>query len=414
MDTHVEDPERPVWRDPRAVALLLPASLIIMANATISPALPGLEALFADDPNVHLLTRLLVPAPSLAVVLVAPLAGIAADRFGRRPMMLAGLLLFVLSGPAGLFLPDLTWIFASRLVLGVAVAMIMTAQTALVGDYFSGRRRTALMGLQVSARNFGGMAFISVAGLLASVAPRLPFAIYGLAIIYLPFVWTAIRDVAGRGAVPASDDGTAIAVAATRWVGPVFALAGLQMLTAMIFFLNPTQIPFFAAALGYDSASATGAYLGVLMLSGGCTALLYSRIKARLGDAGGYAAGFALMALGFALLPEGAEFWLLLAGAALIGAGYAVVTPIFIAIALQLAPVHRRGLVGGIMATTMFLGQFASPFASIPAIAAVGYDLVFYGMAAGLAAMAGIAVAVATTRQRPEVLGQEAPDAAKA
>jgi len=183
-------------------------------------------------------------------------------------------------------------------------------------------------------------------------------------------------------------------------VGPVTALAGLQMLTAMIFFLNPTQIPFFAAALGYDSASATGAYLGVLMLSGGCTALLYSRTKARLGDAGGYAAGFALMALGFALLPDGAEFWLLLFGAALIGAGYAVVTPIFIAIALQLAPVQRRGLVGGIMATTMFLGQFASPFASIPAIAAFGYDLVFYGTAIALAAMAGIAVAAAIMRQR--------------
>ncbi|MBU4530430.1 MAG: MFS transporter [Hoeflea sp.] len=399
MDSHFEDPERPVWRDPRAVALLLAASLIIMANATISPALPGLEILFADDANAHLLVRLLVPAPSLAVVLAAPLAGIAADRFGRRPMMIAGLVLFVLSGPAGLFLPDLMWIFASRLVLGVAVAMIMTAQTALVGDYFSGRRRSALMGLQVSARNFGGMAFITLAGMLAALSPRLPFAIYALAIIYLPFVWMTVRDVPARAANAAAGEGAAVAVPVAPWVGPIIALAGLQMLTAMIFFLNPTQIPFFAAALGYDSASATGAYLGVLMLSGGCTALLYSRIKARLGDAGGYATGFAVMALGFALLPQGADFWLLLAGAALIGAGYAVVTPIFIAIALQLAPAHRRGLAGGIMATTMFLGQFASPFASIPAIAAAGFDLVFYGTATSLAGMAGLA-AVATMRRR--------------
>ena len=35
----------PVWRDPRAVALLMAASLTTMANATISPALPGLERL---------------------------------------------------------------------------------------------------------------------------------------------------------------------------------------------------------------------------------------------------------------------------------------------------------------------------------------------------------------------------------
>lgn len=398
MKTRTENAETPVWRDPRAIALLLAATLVIMSNATISPALPGLEALFVDDPNARLLTRLLVPAPSLAVVLAAPFAGIAADRYGRRPLLLGGLVLFVLTGPAGLFLPDLAWIFASRLALGVSVAMIMTAQTALVGDYFSGRRRTALMGLQVSARNFGGMAFIALAGLLAAMAPRLPFAIYGLAILYLPFVWRTVRDVPLQRPAATAPGGTAIGAAPVRWLGPITALAALQMLTAMIFFLNPTQIPFYAAALGYDSASATGAYLAVLMLSGGFSALLYGRIKQRIGDAGGYAAGFALMAAGFALLPWGGELGMLLASGALIGAGYAVVTPIFIAIALQLAPVHRRGTVGGIMTTTMFLGQFASPFASIPAIAAFGYDMVFYATAAGFAAMAALAVAAMTLR----------------
>ena len=32
-----------LWRDPRAIALLMAASLTTMANATISPALPRLE-----------------------------------------------------------------------------------------------------------------------------------------------------------------------------------------------------------------------------------------------------------------------------------------------------------------------------------------------------------------------------------
>lgn len=112
----------PVWQDRRAIALLMAASLTTMANATIAPALPGLERLFAGDPNAALLTRLLVPAPSLSVAIFAPLAGIAADRLGRRRLLLFGVILFVLSGSAGLVLPDLPTIFASRLVLGVAVA----------------------------------------------------------------------------------------------------------------------------------------------------------------------------------------------------------------------------------------------------------------------------------------------------
>jgi MFS family permease len=107
----------PIWQDPRAVALLMAASLTTMANATISPALPGLERMFADDPNAAILTRLLVAAPSLSVAICAPLVGLVADRQGRRPLLLAGIILFVIAGCAGLFLPDLPSIFASRLVL---------------------------------------------------------------------------------------------------------------------------------------------------------------------------------------------------------------------------------------------------------------------------------------------------------
>ena len=98
MESIAETRERPIWQEPRAIALLLAASLTTMANATISPALPGIERLFADDPNAALLTRLLVPAPSLSVALFAPLAGMAADRLGRRVMLLVGVMLFVVAG----------------------------------------------------------------------------------------------------------------------------------------------------------------------------------------------------------------------------------------------------------------------------------------------------------------------------
>ena len=62
------------------------------------------------------------------------------------------------------------------------------------GDYFAGDRRNAMMGLQVSARNFGGFLFIALAGWLAIASPRLPFAVYGLAAVFLPFMWVSIRE----------------------------------------------------------------------------------------------------------------------------------------------------------------------------------------------------------------------------
>lgn len=376
----------PVWRDRRAIALLMAASLTTMANATIAPALPGLERLFAGDPNAALLTRLLVPAPSLSVAIVAPLVGIAADRIGRRRLLLFGVVLFVLSGCAGLVLPDLPTIFASRLVLGIAVALIMTAQTALVGDYFSGDDRNALTGLQISARNLGGLVFILTAGWVATLSPRLPFAIYGLAAAFLPLMWLVIVDPPrlspAGGARPAGDRGDD-----RPWRLPLALLVLLQGATNMIFFIMPTQLSFFLDAQGYDSAIMTGSALGVLMLAGGGCALLYPRIQRAVGYAGIFALGYGAMALGFLILLLASATVALFAAVAAIGAGYALVSPSFVALALNLAPTQKRGLAGGILTASIFIGQFCSPLVSTPLIGAAGYASLFASTAALLALM---------------------------
>ncbi len=372
----------PVWLDRRAIALLLVATLTTMANATISPALPGLKDLFYDHPHGEVLTRLLVPAPSLTVMICAPFAGILADRFGRRWMMLAGVLLFTLMGAAGLVLPDLTSIFISRLGLGVAVAMIMAAQTALIGDYFAGQDRTTVTGLQISARNFAAFVFLLIAGGLAAVSPRLPFAIYAVVALMLPFMWRNVPEPR-RDQSEAKPDSGAAPDLTPDWLVLFAGLVVLQLFTTMIFFVMPTQLPFFFAARGGDAAVQTGAALSLLSLAGGIAALLYGQLSKALGYAGVYALGYAVMGAGFAILTM-PQNWAAFAGAAAIGAGFATVMPNFVAIALNLAPAIKRGLVGGILTTAVFSGQFLSPLASLPAINIFGYSSVFGGTALGL------------------------------
>jgi len=352
--------------------------------------LAGLERIFFGQPNAELLIRLLVPAPSLTVVIFAPLAGYFVDRYGRRVMLLSGVVLFVITGSAGFYLPGLEMIFASRLALGIAVAMIMTSQTALIGDYFTGEKRSALTGLQISARNFGGFVFLTLAGWFAVSSPRLPFVIYGLAVLYLPFMWLVIQETSGIFAKKATKNKTAQSVTKTEtskvdghrsWKGWIAALAVLQLMTNMIFFLMPTQLPFFLDSLGYDSAVMTGAALGALSLAGGCAALFYSRIKRTLNYAGTYALGYGCMALGFAILPFGADVIAIFIGSVAVGIGFALAIPNFVGIALQIAPSSRRGMAGGVLTTAVFLGQFCSPFLSIPSITSFGYSITYQGTA---------------------------------
>lgn len=387
MTGHHVTPPVHVWRDPRAVALLMAASLTTMANATISPALPGLERLFAEEPDASMLVRLLVPAPSLGVVICAPLVGLVADRYGRRRLLLAGVLLFVVAGSAGLLLPNLASIFASRLLLGVAVALIMTAQTALIGDYFTGAERSALSGLQVSARNFGGLVFISLAGWVAAISPRLPFAIYGLAALLIPLMWKVIVDPPrisrAPEAVPAD-----VSPERPSWGSAFVLLVLLQAVTNMIFFIMPTQLAFFFEAAGYNGAVMTGSALGVLTLTGGCVALLYRRVQQVVGYVGVFALGYGAMALGFAALALAATAPVSFGAAALIGAGFALVSPSFVTVALRLAPQSRRGLAGGILTASVFIGQFCSPLLSTPLVETHGYVALFHSTAMLLAAMA--------------------------
>jgi MFS family permease len=156
----------------------------------------------------------------------------------------------------------------------------------------------------------------------------------------------------------------------------------------MIFFVMPTQLSFFFEAAGYSSPVMTGAALGILMLSGGSLALLYGRVQRALGYVGVFALGYSAMALGFLLLTLAATPLAWFVGAAVIGAGYALVSPSFVTLALGLAPPRRRGLAGGVLTASVFIGQFCSPLVSTPVIASYGYEGLFRSTALLVAAMA--------------------------
>ncbi|MHA7772544.1 MFS transporter [Roseibium sp. M-1] len=396
---------RPLWLETAAIALLMTATLKIMANATISPALPALAASFPEDPAADYLTRFLVAAPSLSVVFIAPFAGLAADRFGRGPLLLAGVLLFALAGSAGVYLPDLKSILVSRLLLGVAVALTMTAQVALVGDLFSGPRRNAFMGWQTAAINFSGFMFIGLAGWLAGLSPRLPFLVYLLPVLLVPLLLPLLRQERSERRDGKATASRPIARTETKgWLAPSLVVGLLTLVTVMLFFLMPSQLPFYLAGNGFDSASGTALGLGALTLTGGFVAIAYKRINAALGLAASFGIGYALMGAGFAVLSIDAIWPLILGGAALVGAGYSLVQPSFLLLALQVAPEERRGSVSGIVTTAMFLGQVVSPLLLTAPIQTFGFPVVFWGTAIALFvfALAGFSLMVL----RPFRVGQ--------
>lgn len=366
-----------LWAEGAALSLLLAASLMVMGNATLSPALPLLAAEFVSDPWADWLSRFLVPAPSAAVVVCAPLAGRWADRMGRRRLLLLGVALFAVAGCAGLWLPDLRWIMASRLVLGVGMALIMTAQTALLGDLFDGGRRQQMLGYLIMARNLGGLVCISAAGVLATWGARLPFAIYLLAFVVLWVIWRSLPTERTRQVPEKTSEAEGGSGGSIGWPWAVAGIALLQGLTNLTFFVMPTQVPFFLNSLGVHAPVAAGATLGSMTLAGALVAMRFARFVAALGTGGTFAVGFGIMALGYATLSYAAGLGLVLGGAACVGVGYSLVTPSFAGLMLKAAPFYWRGRASGVLTTAIFVGQLASPVLSLPAIAAWGFPVTY-------------------------------------
>ena len=273
----------------------------------------------------------------------------------------------------------------------------MTAQAALVGDYFAGPARGRLMGYQMAATNIGGLVFVTAAGALAATDPRLPFAIYGLAALLFPLLAAILPEPVRFAPDPAQ--GTPADDAEPGWRLTVTIMTVAAGLTFVIFYAVPTQVPYHLRNEGLADPRAAGVVMGAMMFSAALTSVISGWTRPWLGRIGTPVTGYLLLAAGFGGLATGHSLGLAMASTALIGAGLGFCMPTFVTTALNVTPARRRGLVTGLITAAIFLGQFLSPLASQPLATHLGYAGAFR-----IGALAFVALAVVLTvalRRRP-------------
>jgi MFS family permease len=348
------------------LTLLLVSTMTIMAGATIAPALPDMMDRFSAVANVELLVRLVLTIPALTVAISSPWVGILVDRIGRKPVLLASMVLYGLSGTSGLYLMSLPGILVGRAFLGISVAGVMTCGTALAGDYFSGIQRNRFMGLQSAAVSFGGVVILLGGGILADVGWRAPFAIYLSAFAMIPLVMRFIHEpdrLDGTGKSGAND-ATSMQGDPPLRVGLLTAIYTVVFMSMVIFYMIPTQIPFYVADLGGTNGSLVGLVFAVQTAVSGTMALQYRRIRKRLSTYQVFVAIFILLGAGYALLGMAQSYQQVLYAMVVSGAGLGLLMPGTSTWLLDSAPSRFRGRLVGALTMSLFLGQFVSPLAS--------------------------------------------------
>ncbi len=172
-------------------ACILASSLAFVDGSVVNVGLPAIgQSLKGDAEGLQwVINAYLLPLSALLL-----LGGAAGDRFGRRRVLISGVVLFGVSSALCAAAPSLVWLLAARTFQGTGAALLLPSSLAILGNSFSGEARGRAVGTWSAASAIGGAIGPVLGGWLIDVFGwreifllNIPLAIgaAGLALVYI-------------------------------------------------------------------------------------------------------------------------------------------------------------------------------------------------------------------------------------
>ena len=343
-----------------------------------------MRRLGASDAAIGFITA----AFGITSLLLRPLAGWGADRYGRRVLMLAGAALFTVASVAygwALGVPGLVLV---RLLHGCGMGLYPTAASAMVADLSPPQRRGEILG------------FYGAAGSVAlAIGPVAGIAIVESAGFGMLF-WTAGAMAAVSAAATVAARETLACPRTVRFTvrGAVSGAAVLPALLALcLTFSYGAQVaflPLHAASMGVNP----GVFFLIFAVAITVVRGPAGRLSDRIGRRPVAAAGLSCAALAMVLLALSYGVWGLAAAGGVYGLAYGITQPALIAWSVDSVPEGERGRAVGTYHTAFELGIVIGATLAGLVIARWGNAATFLGTAA--VAGAGAIFALGSHRGR--------------
>lgn len=347
----------------RAPLLMAGSCLPVLGAVLIAPVLPKMQDHFDSVPGAKTLVPVVLTVPALALALLAPFAGVVVDRLGRKRLLVVATVLYAVFGTAPLWLDSLGAIVASRVLVGITEAAIMTCCTTLIGDYYTGRVRDRYLALQTMCASASATAFFVIGGAAGSAGWRAPFWIYAVGLLLAPLMATALPKPRANAAEPAVE---------TRPF-PVRRLAGICALTvfgAMVFYTVPVETAYLLDDLGITSTGVIGLATALASAATVAGSIAFTRLPGT--PVGRLPVVFALCGTGFLVMALADGPAPLIAGAVLNCLGTGVLLPSLLTTAMSRLEYADRGRGTGLWTAAFFFGEFVCPLVLIGLESVVG------------------------------------------
>jgi len=370
--------------------LLLLSTLTVMIGTPLSPGLLKISDHFAGVENAEFLTKFSFTVPAISFALFALLIGYLIDKWGRKPVLISSIILYVISGSMGFFVDNLYVIIISRVFLGIAAAGNMNSILTLIGDYYQGEKRDRVLGFQVAIGALGSVALALVGGALFDVQWNYPFLVYLLPLLLLPTTIFVLREPKKHAKEVKDLDETKIIESDTlepentakvdglssKWV--IVICYALIFALMFIYYLGPSQISYYIEELelGMNSFQ-IGILMAAVMIAAAFIGALYKIFKKYLNFHIISILGFSLLGTGFVILAFAHSFAVLLIAGVIGGLGFGFLLPNFSLYLVSNTTIKNRGKVVSGYNTMWYVGESLSPIIFQFIIVATSYSVAY-------------------------------------
>lgn len=373
------------------VTLLLLSTLTVMIGTPLSPGLSKISDNFIGVvDNAEFLTKFSFTVPAITFAIFALLIGFLIDKWGRKPVLVSSIILYVISGSMGFFVDNLYVIIVSRAFLGIAAAGNMNSILTLIGDYYHGAKRDRVLGFQVAIGALGSVALALIGGALSDIQWNYPFLLYFLPVILLPTTIFVLREPKNHVEEVKNLEETktlesdnfepentcAVEGLSSKWI--ITICYGLIFALMFIYYLGPSQISYYIDELELDMTSfQIGIIMAAVMIAAAFIGAFYKQFKKYLNFHIISIIGFSLLGTGFVILAFTHSFVVLLIAGIIGGLGFGFLLPNFSLYLVSNTTVENRGKVVSGYNTMWYIGESLSPIFFQFIIVATSYSVVY-------------------------------------
>lgn len=352
-----EKDQKAAYKEKNLQVIFCVTLMAVMGVAVITPAFPEIvESLDISTKEIGLLITVF----TFPGIILTPVLGVMADRFGRKRILVPSLMLFGIAGGACAFTGDFNTLLVFRFFQGVGAASLGSLNTTIIGDLYSGHRLSEAMGYNGGVLNIGTATYPAIGGLLALFGWNYPFLLpitavpVGILVIvslnnpeperrqnlkeYLKSTWKSFQNKEVAGLFTAS------------------------LITFIILYGTAlTYFPFFMKQSFDSSAVIIGLFMSAMSVASGLISSQLGKLSKKYAKKRLLITAFILYTLSLTMLPFVQNIWMVLIPAFIYGMANGLNIPTIQGLLASLSPLEYRAAFMSANGMVLRLGQTLGP-----------------------------------------------------